>query len=64
MGKVTLSLTIEQLSIIDRAIQELPMKIAFPLIRDINNQIDAFMNDRDNTQNKDSALNDMGIISQ
>jgi hypothetical protein len=39
MNKITISLTEQQLAVLDKAIQELPMKTAWPLVCEINSQI-------------------------
>lgn len=35
----TLTLTAEQLTIIDRALQEMPLRLAYPVVAEINRQI-------------------------
>ena len=37
----TLTLTAEHLAVIDRALQEMPLRLAYPVVAEINRQIDA-----------------------
>lgn len=39
METFTLKLTAEQLSILDKALQEMPLRLAYPVVADINRQI-------------------------
>lgn len=41
MEKFTLSLTLEHLTVIDMALQEMPLRLAYPVVAEINRQIEA-----------------------
>lgn len=41
MNKHTLELTDEQLAVISAALQEMPMRLAYPVVAEINRQIAA-----------------------
>ena len=39
METYTLTLTVEHLTVIDRALQEMPLRLAYPVVAEINRQI-------------------------
>lgn len=41
MKTYTLTLTVEQLAVLDKALQEMPLRLAYPVVAEINRQIEA-----------------------